>query len=100
MRVKLRDFLVRFRTILWYEFMMRPIRKCRGCGGMTPVELVCALGALVCLTLIAAAPTHRILVKARAQAQVIRYWDAHQAALAEMVASAPWAATTDAASAK
>jgi|GEM_PF-6528286 len=55
--------------------------------GLSPLECLCALGALSGLILIAAAPAHRTLGKARVQAQTIRHWDARQAALAEAVAS-------------
>lgn len=72
--------------------------------GLSPLEVVCALGVLSFLVLIAAAPAHRTLTKARVQAQTIRHWDARQAALAEAVAldSSPalWPAGSAATSAK
>jgi hypothetical protein len=72
-----------------------------GVRGLSPLECVCALGVVSFLVLIAAAPAHRTLTKARTQAHTIRHWDAHQAALADAVASgAPWASSTEATSAK
>lgn len=72
-----------------------------GVPGLSPVECVCALGVVSFLVLIAAAPAHRTLTKARTQAHTIRYWEAHQAALEEAVASRTlWDSNTEATSAK
>lgn len=79
---------------------MRVLRRSSTPAGLSPIEAICALGVLTSTVLIASLPTYRTLMKARAQAEIIRTWDERQAALAEMVASAPWKLSSEATSVK